>query len=39
MEREDVEKIGVEGLMSGIQGMGIRAGKQEILRKHGAGRR
>jgi hypothetical protein len=33
MEPEGVEKLGVEGLMSGVQGMGMQAGKQKILRK------
>jgi len=39
MEREGVEKAGLERLMSGVQGMGIRAGKKKILRKEGAERR
>jgi hypothetical protein len=39
MEREDVEKGGVEGWVSGVQGMRIRGGKRKILRKEDAGRR
>jgi hypothetical protein len=33
MEREGVEKTGVAGLMSGVQGIGIRGGKAENLEK------
>jgi hypothetical protein len=39
MEREGIEKAGFEGLMSGVQGMGIRGGKAENLEKKGAERR
>ncbi len=37
MEREGVETAGVEGLMSGVQRMGIRGGKTENLEKRGCG--
>jgi len=36
MEREGIEKLGVEGLMSGVQGMGIGAGKRKTLRNEDA---
>jgi hypothetical protein len=37
MERERVEKAGVEELMGGVQGMGIGGGKAENLEKRGCG--
>src|SRR5712692_10605596 len=39
MEREGVEKARVVGLVSGVQGIRIWAGKRKILRKPDAGRR
>ena len=35
MEREGVEKTGVQCLMSGVQGMEIRGGKPKILKSGG----
>jgi len=35
MEREGVEKAGVEGLTCGVQGMEIAGGKAENLEKRG----
>ena len=37
MEREDIEKAGVRGLMSGVQGMEIGSGRAGILEKEGYG--
>jgi len=39
MKREGVEKAGVAGLMRGVQEMGIRGGKREVLGKEGGARR
>ena len=36
MEREGVEKLGVEGLISGVQGVGIGAGKRKTVRNEDA---
>jgi len=38
MEREGVEKAGVQCLMSGVQGMEIRGGKPKILKREGGGK-
>jgi len=39
MEREGIERAGVQTLMSGARGMAFEAGKRKILRKEDGAKR